>query len=282
MKLFVALVAASAAASKQSVSTLSADVRSVLRAELAAWRKEFEPAAAALGVLPQAMMSMSPHDALQRFYDNKLAIEEASRNNLDATFDYNNPFALMTQAEFKTFADMNVRSVMEASVDWTTGKCVDPVRVQGLCNTGWAFVAVGAAEMAHCLVTGKRLDLSEQQVTSCSTEYGTAGDYPYVSGLIGLTGTCQSYSCTKKQLSISATVRTSSEAALDTALNTQPVSVPVEAGNSVWRNYRKGVIKQCPGSYSDHAVVAVGYDEESYKVRNSCGANWGDGGYVRL
>ncbi|ETV92073.1 hypothetical protein H310_13494 [Aphanomyces invadans] len=276
MKLFVALVAASAAASKQSVSTLSADVRSVLRAELAAWRKEFEPAAASLGVLPQAMMSMSPHDALQRFYDNKLAIEEASRNNLDATFDYNNPFALMTQADaFHSVpeADMNVRSVMEASVDWTTGKCVDPVRVQGLCNTGWAFVAVGAAEMAHCLVTGKRLDLSEQQVTSCSTEY---------EGWALLGERLPSYSCTKKQLSISATVRTSSEAALDTALNTQPVSVPVEAGNSVWRNYRKGVIKQCPGSYSDHAVVAVGYDEESYKVRNSCGANWGDGGYVRL
>ncbi|ETV90091.1 hypothetical protein H310_13513 [Aphanomyces invadans] len=327
MKLFVALVAASAAASKQFVSTLSAEERSVLRAELAAWRKEFEPAAAAQGVLPQAMMSMSPHDAeddaLQRFYDNKLAIEEARRNNPEATFDYNNPFALMTQAEFNKFvegmslqesrsafrslpeADLNVSSVKAASVDWTTNKCVNPViGSQGLCNTGYVFAAVGAAEMAHCLVTGKRLDLSEQQVTSCSTEYGTAGcygglpqgamtylskdglclesDYPYVSGLIGLTGTCQSHSCTKQKLSIGATVYTWSEEALDTALNTQPVAVSVEAGNIDWKNYREGVITHCPGSSSDHAVVAVGYDEKSYKLRNSWGDTWGERGYIRL
>ncbi|ETV92082.1 hypothetical protein H310_13501 [Aphanomyces invadans] len=326
MKLFVALVAASAAASKQSVITLSADERSVLRAELAAWRKEFEPAAAAQGVLPEAIMSMSPQDAeedaLQRFYDNKLAIEEASRNNPDATFDDKNPFALMTQDEFKKFvegvslqesrnafrsvpvANLNVSNVKAASMDWTTDTCIGPVRDQGRCRSCWAFAAVGAAEMAHCLVTGESLDLSEQQVTSCSTESGSAGcnggwthagltyasttglclesDYPYTSGSTRQTGTCDSNSCTKKKLRIGATVRTSSEAELDTALNTQPVAVTVEAGNIVWKNYRRGVISQCPGSYSDHAVVAVGYDEESYKLRNSWGANWGDAGYIRL
>ncbi|ETV89896.1 hypothetical protein H310_15262 [Aphanomyces invadans] len=343
MKLFVALVAASAAASKQSVSTLSADERSVLRAELAAWRKEFEPAAAALGVLPQAIMSMSPQDAeedaLQRLYDNKVAIEEASRNNPDATFDDKNPFALMTQAEFNEFvkgmslqetpsaihsvpeadlnvqespsaiysvpeADLNVSSVKAASVDWTTHKCVNPViGSQGGCKNGYVFAAVAAAEMAHCLVTGDRVDLSEQQVTSCSTVHGTAGcyggmpqgamtylskngicsesEYPFLSGL-GLTGTCRSHSCTKQKLSIGAPVRTWSEESLDLVLNTQPVAVSVAATNPVWKNYREGVISHCNAQYSDHAVLAVGYDEKSYKLRNSWGDKWGEGGYIRL
>ncbi|RHY24832.1 hypothetical protein DYB32_008666, partial [Aphanomyces invadans] len=102
MKLFGALLVASAAATKQSVSTLSADEQSELRAELSKWREEFGPAAAAQGLLPRATESSSPieaeNDALQRFYDNKLAIEEARRNNPEATFDYNHPFALMTQA----------------------------------------------------------------------------------------------------------------------------------------------------------------------------------------
>ncbi|ETV92104.1 hypothetical protein H310_13514 [Aphanomyces invadans] len=52
--------------------------------------------------------------------------------------------------------------------------------------------------------------------------------------------------------------------------------------NIDWKNYREGVITHCPGSSSDHAVVAVGYDEKSYKLRNSWGDTWGERGYIRL
>ncbi|RHY22217.1 hypothetical protein DYB32_009565, partial [Aphanomyces invadans] len=93
---------------------------------------------------------------------------------------------------------------------------------------------------------------------------------------------CSSDLCTKQQLSIGETVRVKGEAALDAVLNTQPPSVLVEAGNSVWMNYEGGVITHCPGSYSDHAVVAVGYDEGSYKLRNSWGADWGEAGHIRV
>ncbi|ETV93073.1 hypothetical protein H310_12872 [Aphanomyces invadans] len=95
MKLVAALAAASAAATKQSVMTLSFDERTQLREELATWRQEF-------GAKAQSLMPHSAEtDALQRFYNNKLAIEEASRSNPDATFDYNHPYALMTPDEFK-------------------------------------------------------------------------------------------------------------------------------------------------------------------------------------
>ncbi|RHY29486.1 hypothetical protein DYB32_005091 [Aphanomyces invadans] len=321
MKLIFALAAASAAATTPTVTTLSFHERTQLREELAKWRQEF--GAKARSLMPPSVQGMNAleaeTDALQRFYNNKLAIEEARRNNPDASFDYNHPYALMTPAEFKkhvlglSFQDglnavlslpsveLDASSVKAASVDWTTGKCVNPLRDQGICGSCWAFSAVGTAESAHCLSTGELLDLSEQQVVSCSTlNNGCSGgvpwygldfmssegmcverDYPYTSGGQGNTGTCMR-SCTKKKLSMGATVQVSGESALETALNTQPVSVAVEAGNSVWMNYRAGVISQCPGSQSDHAVIAVGYDGSSYKIRNSWGASWGEGGHIRL
>ncbi|ETV75455.1 hypothetical protein H257_10296 [Aphanomyces astaci] len=328
MKLYAAFVVASAAATNQAtnqyVTTLSADELSQLSAELAQWRQDFGAAATAQGLLPPAVESQSPleaeTDALQRFFDNKVAIEIARRTNPNATFDNDHPFALMTDAEFKNHvglsfeegysafrslrtADLDVFAPRATSMDWTTSKCVNPVRNQGKCAGCWLFSAVGTAESAHCLATGELIDLSEQQVTSCSTNGGGQGcqggwphaaldylssgggcleqDYPYTSGSSGQSGTCQN-SCSKKKLSFGATVRVSGEAALVTALNTQPVSVLVEGGNSVWRNYRGGVITQCPGARSDHAVVAVGYDSSSYKIRNSWGASWGEAGYVRL
>ncbi|ETW06595.1 hypothetical protein H310_02813 [Aphanomyces invadans] len=311
MKLFVAVVAASAAATKPSVTALPIGERTQLGEELAKWRHEFGAAAAAQGVLPRAPASSSPlefeNDALQRFYNNKIAIEEARRNNPDATFSSNHPFALLTPAEFKKFVegvsveetrsafrslpsiDVNVSSVKAASVDWTTGNCVNPVRNQGQCGSCWAFSAVGVAESAHCIVTGQLLDLSEQQVTSCSTNGGSVGcrggwpfaattfvstqglclerDYPYTSGKTIQTGTCTN-SCSKQKLQIGPAG--------------QPVSVLVEAGNHAWMNYLSGVISQCSGSHCDHAVIAVGCDGSSYKIRNSWGTSWGEAGYIRL
>ncbi|RHY24477.1 hypothetical protein DYB32_008835 [Aphanomyces invadans] len=320
MKLLYALVAASAAANKPSVMTLPSHERTQLREELAKWRQEFGAKAQAYMPPPvQGMNAMEAEtDALQRFYNTKLAIEEARRKNPGATFDHHYPHALLTPAEFKKHvlglsfehglkafhslptAELNYSSVRAASVDWTKGDCVGPVRDQGICGSCWAFSAVGSAESAHCLDTGKLLDLSEQQVVSCSNwNNGCLGgvpwyaldfmfseggcmeqDYPYTSGQ-GDSGTCMR-SCTKKKLNIGATVQVSGELALETALNKQPVSVAVEAMNTEWMYYRSGEIEHCPGSQSDHAVIAVGYDESSYKIRNSWGETWGEGGHIRL
>ncbi|KAF0711142.1 hypothetical protein As57867_005360, partial [Aphanomyces stellatus] len=106
-------------------------------------------------------------------------------------------------------------------------------------------------------------------------------DWPYTSGDSGVTGSCNN-NCAKKKLAIGKAVSVHGETALVTTLNTQPAAVIVEAGNSVWQNYQGGIITQCPGARSDHAVIAVGYDGESYKVRNSWGASWGEAGYIRL
>ncbi|KAF0685480.1 hypothetical protein As57867_022568, partial [Aphanomyces stellatus] len=180
-------------------------------------------------------------------------------------------------------------------------KCNPPVKNQGQCGSCWAFSTVGTVEAAHCLTSGEVVDLSEQQVVSCSTNGGSMGcnggfppsaidwmqqgvclqkDWPYA----GQTGSCNK-NCQKKKLSIGKTVQTSGESSLQSALTKQPVTVVVEAGNAVWRNYKGGVVTQCPGSHSDHAVIAVGFGSSTgqyFKIKNSWGAQWGENGYIYL
>merc|ERR1712025_1178256 len=73
--------------------------------------------------------------------------------------------------------------------------------------------------------------------------------------------------------------------ALQSAITSVPVSVTVDADNS-WQLYRSGVLSQACGLFGqiDHAVIAVGYDTSAstFKIRNSWGASWGEGGYVRI
>merc|ERR1712224_455501 len=56
---------------------------------------------------------------------------------------------------------------------------------------------------------------------------------------------------------------------LISALNQQPVSVAIEADQSVFQQYRGGVIRDGCGSQLDHGVLAVGYDGNTIKVKNS-------------
>ncbi|CAK4658224.1 hypothetical protein LEN26_014572 [Aphanomyces euteiches] len=318
-----ALFASSVAASP--VSALSVDERDSLEKDLAAWKEQFEDVARKDGLLPNAngshQESANVDDQLQRLLDTKHAVQSVSRQNPDAVFDWRNKFALMTDAEFKKYVQVSfnqvhylrtdviahpesavVQAAVAASKDWTTSGCVNPVQNQGQCGSCWAFSAVGVAESANCIKTGKLLKLSEQQVTSCSTNGGSQGcnggypwsaidytssgvclakDYAYISGGSGSTGSCKS-SCTKQKLSIGKSVRVSGDANVINAISKQPVSVTVAAGNSVWRNYKSGVVSSCPTAQSDHAVIAVGYDGTSIKVRNSWGTTWGVGGYITL
>ncbi|CAK4842188.1 unnamed protein product, partial [Aphanomyces euteiches] len=273
------------------------------------------------GIESVSVVDSHTDEELARFHNTLQDVATAQKNNPHAVFSPFNVFALLTPAEFSkifqnSFVARNVsagqplralESTVSAgggSIDWSTSTCSSPVKDQGDCGDCWAFSAVGTAEFAHCIATGENLDLSEQQVASCDTassgcnggypsaaiDYQHNGGiclesaYPYTSGTTGQTGSCQS-SCTKKTLSIGETVQTEGEDPLVAALNKQPVSVVVEAGNEVWRNYKSGVVTQCPGKQSDHAVIAVGYGTSThdyFKIKNSWGAQWGDSGYIYL
>ncbi|RHY82315.1 hypothetical protein DYB35_000744, partial [Aphanomyces astaci] len=315
---------ASVAATKQSILTLTAEEKAVLGAELAKWEQDFGTQALARGLLPHTVRMESRrsevdiHDEkLQRLMDTKFQADLAQIQNPNATFDWNNQFALLNEDEFKAFAstslnqeghvhsqidnaeqEVTVSSTRASSVDWTS-RCNPPVRSQGICGSCWAHAAVGVAEAAHCIATDQLLSLSVQEVTSCSTDGGSSGcnggspdhaiTYVAKQGLCldsawtynGQTGSC-GRQCEKKKLSIGAVVQVSGESALVSALNSQPVTAFVESANNVWKNYKGGLVSQCPGAHSEHVVIVVGYDNESFKIKNSWGTNWGEEGYIRL
>merc|ERR1719316_2572348 len=59
-----------------------------------------------------------------------------------------------------------------------------------------------------------------------------------------------------------------------------PVSIGVDA--SRFQTYRSGILSNCNGRQLDHGVLAVGYTDQYFKVKNSWGRSWGENGYIRL
>merc|ERR1711988_1677812 len=113
-----------------------------------------------------------------------------------------------------------------------------------------------------------------------STAVATESSYPYT----GRDGTCQSVS----QEAIPSggvtgykDVSTSADA-LKSALNSNPVSVAIQADQSVFQQYTGGVITSGCGSNLDHGVLATGYDGNTINVKNSWGTSWGVSGYVKI
>ncbi|KDO33340.1 hypothetical protein SPRG_02147 [Saprolegnia parasitica CBS 223.65] len=265
-------------------------------------------------------------DEVARFAATQKIVDELNKQHKGAIFSTDNQFALMTEAEFAAFVkgafkheaparqlrsddvQLTLTQAQEEAteIDWTTSACMSPVRDQGVCGSCWAFAAVGAVEAAHCLVTNSLVDFSEQQLVSCASSAGygcrggwpnlaldyiaqtglcTEAAFPYASGSTGKNGRCKN-NCSKTKVLVGKSVNIQGEGALQTALDKQPVTVVVEAGNNVWRNYKSGVVQSCPGAQSDHAVLAVGYGTKDgvqhFKIKNSWGASWGESGYIYL
>ena len=75
--------------------------------------------------------------------------------------------------------------------------------------------------------------------------------------------------------------------ALLSALNSQPVSVTVDAGEIGFQFYSNGVINHGCYGQINHAVLATGYGTAAdgtkyWRIKNSWGASWGESGYFNL
>merc|ERR1712127_992705 len=76
------------------------------------------------------------------------------------------------------------------------------------------------------------------------------------------------------------------ESGLMSAVEQQPVSVAIEADQSLFQLYNGGVMTGSCGTQLDHGVLVVGFGTDSgseyWKVKNSWGASWGENGYIRM
>jgi len=200
------------------------------------------------------------------------------------------------------------------SIDWSAKGAVTEVKNQQQCGSCWSFSTTGSVEGAYFLKTGSLVEFSEQQLVDCSTAQGNQGcngglmddafqyyiaggassplctetEYPY-----SATGpnTCDTSKCTSTKSVVTAfvDVTVGSEDALLSAVAQQPVSIAIEADQSVFQFYTGGVMDATTcGTQLDHGVLAVGYGTDSasgkkfWKVKNSWGASWGEAGYIRL
>jgi hypothetical protein len=221
-----------------------------------------------------------------------------------------NQFSDLTDAEFAALLgalptgdykdnEVNFNGVPANDVDWRTKGAVLAVKNQGQCGSCWAFSTTGTLEgYAVCVKKMPLVSLSEQQLVDCAKP-GNSGcnggmperalawlgknggpcsqaDYPYT----GRDGTCKK-GC-KPVFTITGAFNAKGEDNLVKLLNVQPVSVAIDA-SSAFSSYKSGVFSgPCSSSSINHAVLAVGYTDQYWIVKNSWGGSWGTQGYINM
>eukprot|EP00928_Gymnodinium_smaydae_P011413 TRINITY_DN14214_c0_g2_i1.p1 TRINITY_DN14214_c0_g2~~TRINITY_DN14214_c0_g2_i1.p1 ORF type:complete len:460 (-),score=102.75 TRINITY_DN14214_c0_g2_i1:438-1817(-) len=204
--------------------------------------------------------------------------------------------------EFKNLA-------VPPSVDWARAGAVSDVKNQGKCGACWAFATTGALEGAWKIATDQLISLSEQQLLDCTGSMGSCNGGNIIYGIqhaqkqsmctefsYGYNsenpaqGQCRESSCSVA-LPFGAVrggkqVVSENENALMEAVAQQPVGVAVDGSGPAFQLYHGGVLKGACGSDVNHAVLLVGYGTDNgvdyFKIKNSWGPGWGEGGYARI
>lgn len=197
----------------------------------------------------------------------------------------------------------------EAEWDSREKGWVPPPRNQGNCGSCWNFAAVGAAEIA-AVKAGKskapETDWSEQSILNCSRTGGCNGDWPETAleaaknagvpnesdvpyaarvqvcnAKIPRVNTIDDYGYVGPESGVPAV-----QAIKDAIKAYGSVSVAVAADTS-FSNWRSGVFNGSGSTDINHAVILVGWKDDGtgsghWIMRNSWGANWCEGGYMRI
>ncbi len=208
------------------------------------------------------------------------------------------------------------RGDLPESFDWreeVTGG-LPSIKNQGSCGSCWAFGTIAPIECNIKIKDGVEVDLSEQWLVSCNQDgYSCSGgwwchDYFMENGKTDLCGDSGAvleedfpYTATNAPCNCPypheyfiedwayvgnpngvATVDQIKQAIYDYG----PVSVAV-CVNSAFSGYTGGVFSGPTCHEINHAVALVGWDDNQgsngiWFLRNSWGAGWGEGGYMRI
>jgi len=201
----------------------------------------------------------------------------------------------------------SISPAAEDSIDWVSKGAVTTVKDQGQCGDDWAFSAAGAFEGAFKIATGTLLEFSIEQLENCDSNgtggcsgglisdnafkwikdnggICTAADYNNSSGTVGACRKCHPAGILTGYTDVPA----GDEDALKSAVGKTPVSVAIEADSQVFQLYSGGVLSAAAacGKQVNHMVLTVGYGTDDkmdyWRVKNSWGTSWGEGGYFRL
>jgi len=182
--------------------------------------------------------------------------------------------------------------------DWRAIGAVNPVKNEGSCDSSWAFAVTGLVEADNKIRNNSNLlNLSEQELLDCTgagsscsggspvsalrtvIDRGLArtSDYPYTARK----GSCRAFTPVAT-IPGAGRVPPGDEVSLQNYVALGPVLAVVNASDAF--NAYKGGIFAGPCSDSDptQAVLIVGYDADSWIVKNSLGVIWGTQGYIRM
>ena len=189
------------------------------------------------------------------------------------------------------------------SLDWRELGGVTPVKNQGRCGSCWTFGAVGSVEGVHKKKTGNLVKFAEQELLDCVYEGKRDGckggwmhdAFKYMETAQRLAphnmvkyrardGACKYYSIAnglQRKVAGYYMVPKSEQGHVE-ALSRGPIAVAFEVTSKL-KQYKSGVLKDtsCHG-YPNHAVTMVGYNSQSFAIKNSWGGHWGDKGYVYM
>lgn len=186
------------------------------------------------------------------------------------------------------------------SADWRLrANVVTAVKDQGQCGSCYAFGTNGALEGWNGIHGGSG-QLAEQQLVDCSQAYGNTGcgggwvtkslDY-IIATKIAFTQNYPYVAHQQNCQNVAGTVRPSGyksledeSGILDLVTNTGPTAVTIQADQQIFQFYKTGIIADadCGTTNLDHSVTVVGYTPDSWIIKNSWGASWGNQGYVQI
>jgi C1A family cysteine protease len=208
--------------------------------------------------------------------------------------------------------DVKAEQGLPSHFDWNDFYKLQPIKNQGSCGSCWAFSVTAVVESLYWIRNGgydnSWFDLAEQTLVSSCANYGScSGGYFTAFNYIEQTGLphesddryqARNTKCKSGLRPLQKIVewkyigdggkRPTTEQLKTAIYHYGPISVDVNGG---FGGYSGGVYTGCGSTGTNHMVTIEGWtDDEAYaeygggywRMRNSWGTGWGEGGYMNI